>query len=860
MNINRNRNIFRYLKPKISIWIIIPLIIVFLSSFVPVSWSQTLINLPTPGTMVHLTDARFPVILKGINIDVDDPLRLSFIIDTGDDEPDGDQFEEQASKLIKYFLVALTVPENDLWVNLSPYEDNRIIADDLGKTRLGIDMLAQDYMLKQLTSSLMYPEDELGQKFWDGIYEKAYEEYGTTEIPVNTFNKVWIVPDKAVVYEYKGGAVIVESRMKVLLEQDYIALQENLKNPSNDPSYFDPEERVGLREETSNLIRGLIIPEIEKEVNEGATFENLRQMYRSIILALWYKANLKESIISKAYVDKNKIDGVQIDDVDAHRKIYDKYLEAFKVGVFNYVKEDYDESAQDIVDRKYFSGGVHTRNEEGKELSQVVKEEKLVGTDRSMLGVGNAALKANGRYNSVDIQLQPRGLYQESGLSVSERFFSENGHIGEGGHVFVYRHPAKEGKVLKRFKSNVRELIRDHHIAGLNKLLDAFKSDEILADSVGNMYFIRVYVDGVPEWMIEMDHVKGTDLMREIDSLNGFSDILTDPRASSLQGRAFDILRRIDDVSTEVLGTELADRHSGLFGDDGEDFENFIYLRDEDKVVNIDPINIMRMMLRSVDSQKIIDIMSSSERSLGVEEGLFSQKIGGVLGSLSTGMLFVENALIDENPKAKADIEKLVLKKSIEILARTNNLKLEFRRNAAERVKDNLPTFVPLSRRKNVGGRIAFIRDNKNKRRYDNASFKYVQMEDEVLGSLDVILPEDQKDLEHNAGQSKVLELLGEIIDQRVDERFKDIFEEAEVIDDSEDNVGGIDFNSEILGIDSVGDKGSSFEGWGVGDINILPKNFSGFVPVILDVKPIYDLPLLISGSETSDPFEVSYR
>jgi len=41
---------------------------------------------------------------------------------------------------------------------------------------------------------LMSPEGEIGKKFWDKIYAQAYEKYGVTDIPVETFNKVWIVP------------------------------------------------------------------------------------------------------------------------------------------------------------------------------------------------------------------------------------------------------------------------------------------------------------------------------------------------------------------------------------------------------------------------------------------------------------------------------------------------------------------------------------------------------------------------------------------------------------------------------------------------------------------------------------------
>ncbi len=66
-------------------------------------------------------------------------------------------------------MTSLTVPEGDLWVNLSPYEPDRIVPQALGQTEMGRDLLAQDYLLKQITASLMNPEGESGKKFWERI-------------------------------------------------------------------------------------------------------------------------------------------------------------------------------------------------------------------------------------------------------------------------------------------------------------------------------------------------------------------------------------------------------------------------------------------------------------------------------------------------------------------------------------------------------------------------------------------------------------------------------------------------------------------------------------------------------------------
>lgn len=75
----------------------------------------------------------------------------------------------------------------------------------------------------------------MGSDFWDRVYEKAYQEYGTTEVPVDTYNKVWIVPDVASIYVNGTNAFIVSSKLKVMLEEDYLALETN-KNPMLRPS------------------------------------------------------------------------------------------------------------------------------------------------------------------------------------------------------------------------------------------------------------------------------------------------------------------------------------------------------------------------------------------------------------------------------------------------------------------------------------------------------------------------------------------------------------------------------------------------------------------------------------------------
>jgi len=372
------------------------LVLFFINSvFMPVDYAQAQSFTPSFNSLVPLSGPFSPSIVRGLAVYPDDPFKFDFIIDTGDNKLTGAAFKKESEKLIKYFLAALTVPENELWVNLSPYEKQRVVPEGLGATQMGIDMLAQDYLLKTITASMTYPESQLGKKFWGRVYEKSYQRFGTANIPVNTFNKVWIAPDKAVVYEKNNHVFIAERHLKVMLEEDYLALQKQLfltpngtnltrflyKNLSSPRKRGSNSELILLIDSRSNMrmsglrtfrgndtkninnlnsqiVREIILPELEKEVNSGKNFAVLRQIYNSLILASWYKKKIKDSILAHAYANKNKVNGINNNDPREKEKIYQQYLNAFKKGIYNYIKEDADPLSGQMVPRKYFSGGL----------------------------------------------------------------------------------------------------------------------------------------------------------------------------------------------------------------------------------------------------------------------------------------------------------------------------------------------------------------------------------------------------------------------------------------------------------------------------------------------------------------------
>lgn len=376
------------------------LILAFLANTIgPIPARADEFILPKAGAMVPLSPAFDPPVLKGIKIHLDNPFHFDFILDKGESLANDEQLKQETQRLIKYFLASLTVPEQDLWVNLSPYEKDRIVPEAFGQTEMGRDLLAQDYLLKQVAASLIYPEDEVGKKFWKRVYEEVSQKFGTTELPLNTFNKVWVMPEKAVVYEnaQTGTALVVESKLKVMLDQDYLALKKHTA-VSNKPASSNASAA-----DASRITREIVIPALIEEVNSGENFYHLRQIYQSLILAAWYKKKIKDGILEQVYTGKNRIDGISISDPQEKEKIYGRYLQAFKKGVFNFIKEEPNPINSKNIVKKYFSGGVTLMRV--SDMAQIVRSteappemmERIQNIDPATLSVVSTQLRITRR-------------------------------------------------------------------------------------------------------------------------------------------------------------------------------------------------------------------------------------------------------------------------------------------------------------------------------------------------------------------------------------------------------------------------------------------------------------------------------
>ncbi|MDE2222180.1 MAG: hypothetical protein KGK03_03815, partial [Candidatus Omnitrophica bacterium] len=88
--------------------------------------------------------------------------------------------------------------------------------------------------------------------------------------------------------------------------------------------------------------------------------------------------------------------GISIRDPQEKQKIYQRYLQAFKKGVYNYIKEEQDPLTQQMIPRKYFSGGFDFNVTRALQLKEGPPPSwAMVARDRAMLVRSDAVAAGN---------------------------------------------------------------------------------------------------------------------------------------------------------------------------------------------------------------------------------------------------------------------------------------------------------------------------------------------------------------------------------------------------------------------------------------------------------------------------------
>lgn len=157
-------------------------------------------------------------------------------------------------------------------------------------------------------------------------------------------------------YEDGNKVFIGESSLKVMMEEDYFATQQNANKVSTSGvrnksvSVRNPGVDVASTF-VSQIMREVVLPAIQEEVNNGENFSQLRQIYNSLILAVWMKKRIAQRAALNVYINQKKTVGVENAQPTIKQDIYQQYLKSAKFGAYNFVRKEKN------VYRRYFSGG-----------------------------------------------------------------------------------------------------------------------------------------------------------------------------------------------------------------------------------------------------------------------------------------------------------------------------------------------------------------------------------------------------------------------------------------------------------------------------------------------------------------------
>ena len=165
------------------------------------------LGLPAPTAEVGVSPQYEPIALAGYHYDAQTPESMELLYQ-------GDLRDTKATqRLSDMFITALALPASSLWVNLAPSEKDRIIEPQVRESSLAKVLLDQDYLLKQLASSLTNPNTKLGKDYWALRLRSGTEDSKAEEF------KVWIMPKNAAVATDGKTTVITDATLSVVSDR-----------------------------------------------------------------------------------------------------------------------------------------------------------------------------------------------------------------------------------------------------------------------------------------------------------------------------------------------------------------------------------------------------------------------------------------------------------------------------------------------------------------------------------------------------------------------------------------------------------------------------------------------------------------
>jgi hypothetical protein len=243
------------------------------------------------------------------------------------------------------FMVALRLSPTRFWVNLNPEEPRRVIDPQLAQTDVGRAMLVADLQLKRDIARIVHPNTATGKRYWARLEELQAAGGAGGAGRLAGAARVWIIPGE-VVYEANGSEVrLARAELDVCVEAQH----------------FGGAPRAGGTEGFERVDEEIVLPELRKRVNGAPEYADLRQCYRALCLARWWRARaqLLPTALSQA---------VEADDVPpdlraapwSPQALFEAYVASLKQGEFDVTRSDTEHRGLVAVHRRqrFFFGGV----------------------------------------------------------------------------------------------------------------------------------------------------------------------------------------------------------------------------------------------------------------------------------------------------------------------------------------------------------------------------------------------------------------------------------------------------------------------------------------------------------------------
>jgi LPXTG-motif cell wall-anchored protein len=233
--------------------------------------------------------------------------------------------KEKAQLISDSFFTWLALTPEKFWVNLNPDQPDKIMDAKLGTTDAGRVLLEADMEMKHDNARAMDPKTERGALFWDSLAR-------VDGAPCLHSTRNWIVPEPAQVREQDGGIYILDAPLKVnSVPQEY-----DTPVPGGKCELSKAQIRHNQR-----LVNTMIIPEVEKQINNDPEYADLRRVYTSRIAAEWVrqqdakKPTDYHKIIDSNDVSKWPIRGPKWDKMD----VWKEMVKSFTEGDYSFERE-----------------------------------------------------------------------------------------------------------------------------------------------------------------------------------------------------------------------------------------------------------------------------------------------------------------------------------------------------------------------------------------------------------------------------------------------------------------------------------------------------------------------------------------